>query len=46
MNPRAPSPGDPWKYFQKAAERRHLSPNALWDEVKVTDAELATPVLD
>ena len=46
MNPRAPSPEDPWLYLQKAAERRQVSPRALLDEVQVTDTELETPVLE
>jgi hypothetical protein len=45
VHPRAPRPEDAWEYFQQAAAKRRTSPSALYDEVKVTDAELARPVL-
>ena len=45
VHPRDPQPEDAWKYFVQAATRRNVSPNALYEEVKVTDEELAEPVL-
>ena len=34
-------PRDAWTYFSKAAERLQRTPHDLWDEVKVTDGEMA-----
>jgi len=34
-------PQDAWTYFSKAAERLQRTPHDLWDEVKVTDGEMA-----
>ena len=39
------SPEDGWAYFQRAAERVEQQPTSLWKRVRVTDAELAEPVL-
>ncbi len=39
-------PREAWKYFQRAAERLHRPADSLWQEVGVTDEELARPVLD
>jgi len=39
-------PRDAWTYFSKAAERLQRTPHDLWDEVKVTDGEMAHPLLD
>lgn len=44
--PSAPRPEPSWEHFRKAAERRHRDVGELYDEVKVTDDELAAPVLD
>lgn len=43
--PSTPVREDPWNHFRKAAEGRHREPGELWDEVRVSDEELATPVL-
>jgi len=45
VRPRDPQPEDAWKYFQQAAGRRNIPPGELYEEVKVTDEELAEPVL-
>lgn len=39
-------PHDGWEYLAKAATRLSLLPQDLWDRVKVTDSEMARPVLD
>lgn len=44
--PRAPQPEDAWTYFEESAKRRRTGASELYDEVKVTDGELATPILD
>lgn len=44
LRPRNPQPQDAWELFQRAAERLHTDAAALYDEVKVTDGELATPI--
>jgi len=41
--PRAPESRDPWDLFADAAERRHQDPQDLYEEMKVTDEEAATP---
>jgi len=38
-------PTNAWDYFKAAAARHHRDPDELWQEVGVTDEELATPVL-
>ena len=43
--PSTPRAEPSWEHFRKAAERRHREVGELYDEVKVTDAELTTPVL-
>lgn len=43
--PRAPQPRDPWDYFKDVATRQKVAPGSLYDEVKVSDTELADPVL-
>lgn len=45
LRPRNPQPQDAWELFERAAERLHTDVTALYDEVKVTDEELSTPVL-
>lgn len=45
VNPRSPQPVEAWKYFQEAAVRRSRAPGDLYEEVKVGDEELKTPVL-
>lgn len=39
-------PKDAWNYLAVAASRVGTTPDALWDQVKVTDRELATRVLN
>lgn len=39
-------PKDAWSYLAVAAARVGKTPDALWDQVKVTDRELATQVLN
>lgn len=46
VNPQTPQPEPAWRYFSGSAERRGKSPDELYASVKVTDEELATPVLD
>ena len=43
---RQPPPRDPWVELGRIAERQGKGTAQLYDEVKVTDAELHTPVLD
>lgn len=45
LRPRNPQPQDAWELFERAAQRLHADPAALYDEVKVTDEELSTSVL-
>ena len=45
LRPRVPKPQDPWELFEKAAHRRTQSPNALYAQVKVSDAEFASSIL-
>jgi hypothetical protein len=44
-NPRNPTPLAAWEFFKKAAEQNLRDPEELYDEVKVTQAELRSPVL-
>lgn len=44
LRPRNPQPQDAWELFQRAAERLRTDAAALYDEVKVTDDELAAPI--
>ncbi len=43
--PRNPSPKGAWDYFKTAAVRNSQDPKGLYEEVKVTRAELTTLVL-
>ena len=45
MRPRNPLPDAPWALFEKAADHRNESAQDLYEAVKVTDEELARPVL-
>jgi hypothetical protein len=45
LHPRDPRPRDPWEGFKKVAEHAQREVDELYDEVKVTDAELNRPVL-
>lgn len=45
FRPRRPQPQDPRELFQRMAERRHEDPAELYDQVKVTQVELADAVL-
>ena len=44
--PRAPQPEAAWQYFEEAARRRQTEASDLYEQVKVTDEELATPVFE
>jgi hypothetical protein len=44
--PRAPTPRDPWDVFTEAADHRHQRARELYEQVKVTDEEAATPWAD
>jgi hypothetical protein len=41
--PRNPEPKDPWELFQQAADHRHQAATDLYEAVRVTDEEEATP---
>ena len=45
LRPRVPQPKQPWDLFKQAAQRRNQDPEGLHREVRVTDRELAEPVL-
>ena len=45
MRPRNPQPDDPWKLLQTAASHQHRDVDELYDEVLVTDEELAASAL-
>lgn len=45
LRPRNPQPQDAWELFDRAAQRLHVDATELYDEVKVTDEEVASPVL-
>ena len=45
LKPRRPRPVVGWDLFTTAAERRETTAAALYDEVCVSDEELATPIL-
>lgn len=38
-------PAAAWTYLQRAAERLDMDADQLWRQVRVTDTELATPIL-
>jgi hypothetical protein len=39
--PRDPGPQAPWELFRRAAERAHRQPGDLYEELKVSDDEVA-----
>jgi hypothetical protein len=45
VNPRNPVPRESWDYFREAAGRRKVAPERLYDDVRVSEAELRSPVL-
>jgi hypothetical protein len=45
VNPRSVRPITAWDYFKVAATRRRVAAGELYEQVKVTDLELETPVL-
>ena len=45
LRPRRPQPQDPWELFSRAAANRKEDPSDLYDQVRVTDAELATSLI-
>ncbi|TCO46180.1 hypothetical protein EV646_107202 [Kribbella antiqua] len=44
--PRSPQPDDAWQYFEEAAHRRRADVSELYEQVKVTDEELDTPIFE
>ncbi|MDX6240114.1 MAG: hypothetical protein QOG10_4934 [Kribbellaceae bacterium] len=44
--PRSPQAEKAWTYFEEAAGRRNIDATELYEQVKVTDEELQTPVLE
>jgi hypothetical protein len=46
LKPRRPPRKEPWDLFTEAASRYKRLGRELYEEVKVTDAEMATPLLD
>lgn len=46
VSSRAPNPQPAWDYFAEAARRKGEDAADLYDRVKVTDDEMARPVLD
>jgi hypothetical protein len=46
VHPRGPQPQDPWQLLREAAQRRKIDLGELYESVKVTDAEMSTPVFD
>jgi hypothetical protein len=46
LRPRNPQPQDAWDLFGRAAERRHSNRQNLYDELKLSDDDIAQPVLD
>lgn len=44
--PRNPAPVEPWELFGRAASHRHQRAAQLYEQVKVTDEELADPWRD
>ena len=45
LRPRAPKPQDPWDLFKRAALKRGENASALYEAVKVSNAEMDTTVL-
>lgn len=44
LKPRNPRLSDPWDLFKKAAERRKEDALSLYEQLKVTDADLQSPI--
>ena len=45
VRPRDPRPIDPWDCFRDAAQRQGTDPDQLYQQVRVSDDELARPLL-
>lgn len=45
LRPRRPRPQDPWDLFERTAQQRGQDWHHLYEEVRVSGVELATPVL-
>jgi hypothetical protein len=45
LRPRSPQPDDPWDLFARVASHLDEDRQQLFDRLRVTDAELATPIL-
>ncbi len=44
LRPRAPQPQDPWELFVRAAKNRGEDADALYEQVKVSDADLEASI--
>ncbi len=45
LRPRSPQPQDPWELFKRAAENHGEEADALYEQVKVSDADIEAVVL-
>ena len=45
LRPRAPKPQDPWELFKRVADNHGKDAATLYEDVKVSDAELETAIL-
>lgn len=45
LRPRAPQLKDPWELFKKVAERRKEEATSLYQQLKVTDEDLLSPMV-
>ena len=45
LRPRSPQPQDPWELFERAAQNHGEDAAALYDQVKISDGRLETPIL-
>ena len=45
LRPRSPQPQDPWDLFERAAKNHNADAAVLYEQVKVTDADLAASIL-
>jgi hypothetical protein len=46
LNYNRPQPEDPWEHLSEIAQRQGVSPTELHEQVRVSQLELDTPVLD
>ena len=45
LRPRSPQPQDPWDLFERAAKNHNADAAVLYEQVKVSDADLAASIL-